>query len=127
MMLWERIQPFSKILRNYFLVKIGAQSIVNVLPYNYIIWNAQRLPEWRRRMEFTEYLRNKHQLKKGERKLREISVGQYENRLINMEREGIYRGEQVIDDELETRLLKRYKDWKTYRRTIRFFIDSEGY
>lgn len=78
-------------------------------------------------MEFTEYLRNKHQLKKGERKLREISVGQYENRLINMEREGIYRGEQVIDDELETRLLKRYKDWKTYRRTIRFFIDSKGY
>ncbi|WP_268786785.1 hypothetical protein [Rossellomorea marisflavi] len=44
-----------------------------------------------------------------------------------MEREGIYRGEQVIDDELETRLLKRYKDWKTYRRTIRFFIDSKGY
>ncbi|GLI83148.1 hypothetical protein ANABIO32_08380 [Rossellomorea marisflavi] len=78
-------------------------------------------------MEFTEYLRNKHQLKKGERKLREISVGQYENRLINMEREGIYRGEQVIDDELETRLSKRYKDWKTYRRTIRFFIDSKGY
>ncbi|WP_142245828.1 hypothetical protein [Rossellomorea marisflavi] len=78
-------------------------------------------------MEFTDYLRNKHQLQKGERKLREISVGQYENRLINMEREGIYRGEQVIDDELETRLLKRYKDWKTYRHTIRFFIDSKGY
>ncbi|VXC56978.1 conserved hypothetical protein [Bacillus sp. 349Y] len=78
-------------------------------------------------MEFTEYLRNKHQLKKGERKLREISVGQYEKRLINMEREGIYKGEQVIDAELETRLSKRYKDWKTYRRTIRFFIDSKGY
>jgi hypothetical protein len=47
----------------YSVVKIGAQSIVNVLPYNYIIWNAQSLLEWRRRMEFTEYLRNKHQQK----------------------------------------------------------------
>ena len=40
-------------------------------------------------MKFKEYLRQKHMLKKGERKLKEISVEQYFNRLDNMRREGI--------------------------------------
>lgn len=66
-------------------------------------------------------------LKKGERKLKEISVEQYFNRLDNMRREGIYNEEKTIDSELERKIQERYKDWETYVRTIKYYFSSKKY
>jgi hypothetical protein len=78
-------------------------------------------------MEFEEYLKRKHELKKGERKLKIISVKQYVNRLKNIRREGIYNEEKQIDSSLERKLQERYKDWKTYKRTIEHLLTSKDY
>ncbi|QWC23584.1 hypothetical protein KJK41_04260 [Bacillus haikouensis] len=78
-------------------------------------------------MEFQEYLQRKHELKKNERKLKRISVMQYVNRLENMRRERIYNEESSIDAALERKLQGRYKDWKTYKKTIEHFLSSKKY
>jgi hypothetical protein len=78
-------------------------------------------------MEFQEYLLRKHELKKDDRKLKRISVIQYVNRLENMRREGIYNEESCIDPALEGKLQNRYKDWKTYKKTIEHFLSSKNY
>ena len=78
-------------------------------------------------MEFEEFLKKKPELGSGQQKLKIISVKQYANRLANMRADGIYNGEQHIDSSLEKKLQLRYKDWKTYRRTIQYYLDSMKY
>lgn len=78
-------------------------------------------------MEFREYLKNKHVLKEGERKLKEISIEQYINRFDNMRRDGIYKKEKQIDPALRQRIQDSYKDWKTYIRTIEYYLSSKNY
>ncbi|WHY72873.1 hypothetical protein [Fictibacillus enclensis] len=78
-------------------------------------------------MEFEEYLKQKHMLKKGERKLKDISVKQYLNRLENMRRNGIYVEEQQIDFSLKQRVQDSYRDWKTYLKTIDHYLSSKNY
>lgn len=73
-------------------------------------------------MEFEEYLKYKHSLKKGERKLKEISIEQYINRLENMRREGIYKEEIQIDIFLEQKVIQRYKDWRTYMKQLNIIL-----
>ncbi|WP_339199177.1 hypothetical protein MKY27_07630 [Solibacillus sp. FSL R5-0449] len=78
-------------------------------------------------MEFIEYLQQKHVLKKGERKLKEISINQYVNRLESMRRKGIYNEEKQIDSILEAKIQKCYCDWKTYVTTIEHYLASKNY
>ncbi|MGP4060371.1 hypothetical protein [Halobacillus sp. H74] len=78
-------------------------------------------------MDFKEYLMRKHELKKGEKKLKEISVQQYINRLENMRRNGIYNEEKQIDYILEQKIQERYDDWKTYLKTIEHYLSSKNY
>ncbi|MDQ0257843.1 hypothetical protein J2S74_005306 [Evansella vedderi] len=78
-------------------------------------------------MEFKDYLVQKHVLKKGERKLKEVSVEQYISRLKNMRSEGIYNEEKLIDTVLEGKIQERYKDWKTYVKTIEHYLSSKNY
>lgn len=78
-------------------------------------------------MDFKEYLLNKHLLKEGEKKLKEISVEQYINRLENMRREGIYNKEKQFDSILEYKIQERYKDWKTYKKTVEHYLSSKNY
>jgi hypothetical protein len=78
-------------------------------------------------LEFKDYLKQKHVLKKGERKLKEVSVEQYINRLENMRREGIYNEEKLIESVLEGKIQERYKDWKTYVKTIEHYLSSKNY
>lgn len=78
-------------------------------------------------MEFKEYLEQKHLLKKGERKLKEISIEQYINRLENMRRIGIYKEENHIDFILEQKIQERYQDWKTYVKTIEHYLSSKNF
>ncbi|UII57614.1 hypothetical protein LS684_09380 [Cytobacillus spongiae] len=78
-------------------------------------------------MEFKDYLQQKHVLKTGEKKLKDISVMQYINRMENMREEGIYKEENQIDSILEQKLQKRYKDWTTYRKTIEHYLSSKNY
>ncbi|WP_404469638.1 hypothetical protein [Sutcliffiella horikoshii] len=78
-------------------------------------------------MEFEEYLKQKHLLNKSERKLKDISVTQYMSRLENMRQDGIYNEEQQIDSVLEQKVQNRYKDWKTYLKTIDHYLSSTKY
>lgn len=78
-------------------------------------------------MEFREYLTQKHVLKKGEKRLKEISVKQYINRLENMRGDGIYNEEKRIDLILEQKIQERYQDWKTYVKTIEHYLSSKYY
>ncbi|ASF40964.1 hypothetical protein CEH05_18100 [Halobacillus halophilus] len=78
-------------------------------------------------MEFKEYLMRKHELKVGERKIKEISVQQYINRLENMRRDGIYNEEKHIDNILEKKIHEHYRDWKTYLKTIEHYLSSKNY
>lgn len=49
------------------------------------------------------------------------------NRFDNMRRDGIYNEETQIDFALEQRIQERYKDWKTYIRTIEYYLSSKKY
>lgn len=76
---------------------------------------------------FQDYLLNKHILKSGESKIKSISAKQYVNRLESMRRKGIYNEENTIDPLLEQKIQAQYKDWKTYVKTIEYYIDFKGY
>ena len=78
-------------------------------------------------MDFNDYLKQKHNLKKDEHKLKDISVKQYINRLENMRRNGIYNEEEQIDQLLERKIQERYKDWQTYLKTIEHYLSSKNY
>ena len=78
------------------------------------------------KLDFQEYLTQKHILKIGEKKLKPISVKQYINRLENMRRLGIYNDEQQIDSTLETKIKEQYKDWKTYVKTIELYLSFKS-
>lgn len=73
-------------------------------------------------MEFKEYLLEKHNIIKGERKLQPVSVKQYINRLDSMRKNGIYNEEEIIDSVLKNKIQQRYKDWKTYVKTIEHYF-----
>ncbi|WP_416150223.1 hypothetical protein ACM26V_04340 [Salipaludibacillus sp. HK11] len=88
---------------------------------------GEPLPVKNTPMEFREYLQQKHLLKAGERKLKDISIEQYINRLENMRREKIYNEEKQIDSLLERKIQERYQDWKTYRKTIEHYLSSKNY
>jgi hypothetical protein len=75
------------------------------------------------KMYFQDYLSQKHILKKGEKKLKPISVDQYLNRLESMCRLGIYNEEKKIDSILVGKIQEQYKDWKTYVKTIEHYLN----
>lgn len=78
-------------------------------------------------MEFKEFLMKKHLLEKGEKKIKEISINQYENRLENLKRKGIYQGENSVDDILRQKIQDEYKRIDQYVRTIELYIQSKKY
>lgn len=78
-------------------------------------------------MDFEEYLMKKHVLRAGERKLKEVSVKQYVNRLDNMRRAGIYNEEKQVDTNLEKKIQARYGDWVTYVKTIHHYLYSKQF
>ncbi|MEH7110451.1 hypothetical protein [Bacillus sp. JJ1764] len=77
-------------------------------------------------LSFEEYLIQKHILKKGEGKLKPISVNQYMNRLESMRRLGIYNEENQIDSTLVRKIQEQYKDWKTYEKTIVHYLNYKA-
>lgn len=76
-------------------------------------------------MEFREFLMKKHVLEKGEKKIKEISINQYENRLENLKRKGIYQEENSVDDILRHKIQGEYKKIDQYVRTIELYIQSK--
>ncbi|QED48082.1 hypothetical protein [Cytobacillus dafuensis] len=78
-------------------------------------------------MEFKVYLKQKHVLKNGERKLKDISEDQYMNRLENMRLRGIYNEEKQIDSILERKVQEHYRVWKSYLKTIEHYLSSKNY
>ncbi|OYD56731.1 hypothetical protein CGZ90_17125 [Fictibacillus aquaticus] len=78
-------------------------------------------------MNFREFLLKKHLLIKGERELKEISAGQYVNRLKSMRKNKIYNEEKYIDSYLEQKIQNRYKDWKTYLKTVSHYLVYKDY
>ncbi len=78
-------------------------------------------------MEFEAYLKQKHLLATKERKLKELSIDQYINRLESMRRNNIYNEEKQMDSNLERKIQEHYKDWKTYRKTIEHYLASKNF
>ncbi|MBU7592626.1 hypothetical protein [Metabacillus halosaccharovorans] len=78
-------------------------------------------------LDFKDYLTQKHLLKKGEKKLKPESVEQYISRLENMRRLGIFNNEKQIDSALVEKIQDRYKDWKTYVKTIEHYLAFISY
>ena len=73
-------------------------------------------------MDFKEFLLNKHLLIKGERKLKEISANQYNNRFKSMCEKKIDSGEKQMESLLIGRIQNQYRDWKTYVKTIEYYL-----
>ncbi|GAE27298.1 hypothetical protein JCM9140_3430 [Halalkalibacter wakoensis JCM 9140] len=44
-----------------------------------------------------------------------------------MRREGIYNEEKLIDSVLEGEIQERYRDWKTYVKTIEHYLPSKNW
>lgn len=78
-------------------------------------------------MDFVQFLLKKHLLLKGERKLKEISADQYNNRLENLFLKNIYNDEKQIDSQLKEKIKESYKDWKHYEKTIDYDIKYKRY
>ncbi|GKV69219.1 hypothetical protein NCCP2716_17170 [Sporosarcina sp. NCCP-2716] len=79
-------------------------------------------------MEFIEYLRNRHSLQRGAKKLSDVSSDQYANRLHNLLRKGIYNKEKEITDEILRMIENEYKRGiDLYPRTIRYYIEFMAY
>ncbi|MEH7235898.1 hypothetical protein [Bacillus sp. JJ1562] len=93
------------------------------------IYRHEKSTENRRtcKLEFEEYLTQKHILKNGEKELKPISIKQYMNRLESMRRHGIYNEELQMDSTLEAKIRGRYRDWKTYVKTVEHYLSSKNY
>lgn len=77
-------------------------------------------------MDFKQYLINR-QFKKG-RKIGEISANQYNNRLVNLEKRGIYNGEERLTEDMVEQINDLYADKSNeYERTINYYIEFKHY
>jgi hypothetical protein len=133
----NRIKAVEKLLKDKNTFYVEKMVDNNKFPKHAMVWYTKEsramykynsvfyLNQGDDQVDFKEYLRKKHVLKKDERKLKEISIEQYSNRLENMRRDGIYNNEKHIDSELKRKVQERYSDWKTYIRTIEYFIASK--
>ncbi|HWO77804.1 MAG TPA: DUF1643 domain-containing protein [Bacillus sp. (in: firmicutes)] len=78
-------------------------------------------------IKFKDFLLNKHRYIAGEKEIKEISANQYVNRLSNMISKNIYNGENQIDSQLIVKIQNQYKDWRTYVKTIYYYIKFKNH
>ncbi|MCQ2011174.1 hypothetical protein NOM01_14390 [Sporolactobacillus sp. STSJ-5] len=79
-------------------------------------------------MDFKQYLINRQSLLNKGKKIGEVSAKQYNNRLENLKRKGIYNGEERLTESTVEQINDLYAD-KTneYERTINYYIEFRHY
>lgn len=79
-------------------------------------------------MEFSEFLRNRHSIIHGAKKLKEVSVQQYNNRLTNMVAQKIYNEEEQLDETIVNKINAKYSNRANeYERTINYYIEYKNH
>ncbi|GEM_PF-3654137 len=79
-------------------------------------------------MEFLEYLKKRHVLSPGRRPLSEVSAEQYDNRLHNLKRRGIYKDEAEVTEEMLEQIARTYKNGLDhYPRALAYYIEYLDY
>ncbi|WJY26199.1 MULTISPECIES: hypothetical protein [Sporosarcina] len=79
-------------------------------------------------MKFIDYLKTRHELKPGVRPLSDVSAEQYDNRLHNLKRHGIYSEEREITDGMLEQIDRIYKNGQNhYPRAMAYYIEFLNY
>lgn len=74
-------------------------------------------------MNFVQYLQIRHQTQGGTG-MGETSAIQYNNRLENMVRYGIYNGEKTVTPEIVEKIHQKYVNARgEYPRTIKYYLE----
>ncbi|MGG3890799.1 hypothetical protein [Metabacillus fastidiosus] len=74
-------------------------------------------------MDFIQYLQMRHH-KHGGSGMDEKSAKQYNNRLENMMKYGIYKGETSITPEINKKIVQKYVNaCGEYERTIKYYLE----
>jgi hypothetical protein len=79
-------------------------------------------------MDFKQYLINRQLILKKGKKMEVVSADQYNNRLENLIRKGIYNGEEHLTRDMVEQINHIYAN-KTneYERTINYYIEFKRY
>ncbi|WP_251638052.1 hypothetical protein [Sporosarcina sp. NCCP-2716] len=79
-------------------------------------------------MEFLEYLKRRHVLGPGRRPLSDVSAEQYDNRLHNLKRRGIYQDEPEVTEGMLEQIARTYKNGLDhYPRALAYYIEYLDY
>ncbi|MEC2078432.1 hypothetical protein [Metabacillus fastidiosus] len=74
-------------------------------------------------MDFIQYLQLRHH-KQGGSEMGEKSAKQYNNRLENMVKYGIYKGETSLTPEINEKISQKYVNARgEYQRTIKYYLE----
>lgn len=77
-------------------------------------------------MDFVTYLQNRHSTHGG-KEIGEISAKQYNNRLDNMMKYGIYNGEPSITPQIIQAINQKYANSAgEYERTIKYYLEYKA-
>ncbi|MED3872165.1 hypothetical protein P4574_24620 [Priestia megaterium] len=75
-------------------------------------------------MEFETYLNEVYISKRTKTHLKKISAKQYNNRLENMKKKGIYNNEKVISEDIKNRISLHYANRRNeYVDTLKYYIE----
>ncbi|MCO7176978.1 hypothetical protein ACFP7A_13055 [Sporolactobacillus kofuensis] len=79
-------------------------------------------------MDFIQYLINRQSMRKEGRKIGEVSANQYNNRLDNLKKRGIYNGEDHLTEDMILQINDIYANKTSeYERTINYYIEYKHY
>lgn len=77
-------------------------------------------------MSFIDYLKRRH-LKFGGKQIGDVSARQYNNRLENMTKHGIYNGEKALTESIQQRIHNHYANSAgEYGRTIKYYLEYQN-
>lgn len=79
-------------------------------------------------MDFTSFLKERHLIIPGERKMKEVSANQYNSRLNSMRDQDIYGGENQLDELIIEKINNKYANSSNeYERTITYYLEFKKY
>ena len=79
-------------------------------------------------MNFIQFLKNRHLLINGAKKLKDNSVRQYNSRLNSMIDQKIYNGEKQLNEDIVGKIKDTYADRANeYERTLKYYIEYKNH
>lgn len=79
-------------------------------------------------MDFVTYLTDVFISKRTKTHLKNISAKQYNNRLFNMKKKGIYNEENIINEDIKIKIGAHYANRRNeYIDTLKYYIEYKKY